>query len=75
MITEGGPALVVEIVQQRDDTPSLFVLAELPGVPADGRFHGQRVLQETVALGVFGQQGPGVLAGQRHGLRHKIPMM
>ena len=63
-----GPALVVEVVQQRDDAPVLLVLADQPGVAAHGRLDGQHVLPQAFALGVFLHQRERVGAGQRHGL-------
>ena len=42
-------ALVVEVVQQRDRSPRLFVFTELPRVAPDGGFHGQRVLPQALA--------------------------
>ena len=42
--------LVVEIVEQRHDTPLFFVLAERTCVPAHGGVDRQRVLAQAVAL-------------------------
>ena len=62
MIAERRPPLVVEVVEQRRDAPALLVLAELPRVAAHRGLDGQRVLQQAVALGVLGQQRPGVVS-------------
>ena len=62
MVLEARPPLVVEVVQERNDAPARLVLAKLPRVAAHGRLHRQRVLQETLALGVLREQLPGVVA-------------
>src|SRR5262249_42025088 len=58
MVAERRPALVVEVVQEGGHAPLVFVPAELPRVAAHGRLHGQRVLEQTVALRVLRQEGP-----------------
>src|SRR5437667_2385142 len=67
MITERRPALVVEIMKQRDDAPSLFILAELLRVAAYCGLDGERVLQETLAFGVLGEQMPSLVSSRSHG--------
>src|SRR5581483_8190051 len=62
VIAERRPAFVVEVVEQRRDAPFLFVLAELARVAADRRLHGERVLQQALALRVLVQQRPGIVA-------------
>src|SRR5437899_2551882 len=58
--------LVVEVVQQRRDTPELLLLAELPRVPRCRGLHGERMAQERLALRVAGQCVPGLFAGRVH---------
>ena len=60
VIAKRRVALVVEIVQQRDDAPRVFVLAEGARVAAHRGLDRQGVLQETLALRVFVQELPGV---------------
>src|SRR5438477_10398927 len=58
-----GPTLVVEIVQQRRDSPRLFVGASFAGVGADAGFYCQHVFAQRFGLRVFAYQFPGVFAG------------
>ena len=53
-----GPALVVEIVQQRGEAPKLLVGGGLAGVSAHASFDGERVLAQIFVGGVFAEQGP-----------------
>ena len=62
MVLLVGIALVVEVVQQRDDAPVVFVLAELPRVAAHRGFDRQHVLPQALALRVLGHQRPGVVS-------------
>ena len=62
MIGRRRIALVVEVVEQRDDAPLLLVLAERARVAADGGLDGERVLAQALALGPLGQQRPGRVA-------------
>ncbi len=66
-----GPALVIKIMEQRSDTPNLFVRAGLPRVGAHARFHGQHVLAQAFRLRVFAQEFPGVFACGHAALRIK----
>ena len=68
MVLLVGPALVVEVVQQRDDAPVLFVLAEQPRVAAHRGFDRQHVLAQALALRVLGHQRPGRLSRHRHSI-------
>jgi hypothetical protein len=52
--------LVVEIVQEPDHTPGLGILAELPGVATHRGLDGQHVGAQVGALGVLGDETPGV---------------
>src|SRR5262249_8732838 len=71
VLVERRMHLVVEVVQERGDRPELLVLAEAPRVGADGGLDGERVAQERLALRVFRESLPGLLAGRlrRHGAR------
>ena len=53
---------------------AVFVLAERAGVAAHRGLDRQRVLQQAVALGVLGQQRPGVVAIQVHRFRQTVMM-
>jgi hypothetical protein len=55
-------ALVVEVVQQRDGAPVVFVLAELPRIAAHGRFDAEHVFPEALALRVLGYERPGLVS-------------
>ena len=46
MLVERGVDLVVEVVEERRAAPQLLVLAEVAGVPAGRRLHGQRVTEQ-----------------------------
>ena len=67
MVFRARPSFVVEVVQQRDNAPAVLVLAEPAGIAAHRGFDRQRVLPQTVALRVLGQQRPRVVA------IHRIP--
>ncbi len=67
MVAQRRVPLVVEVVEQRDDAPLLFVGALLPGIAAHRRLDGQRVLAQALALGPLGQQLPCRLSRQGHG--------
>jgi hypothetical protein len=58
--------LVIEIVDERDKPPRVFVLAVQPRVAAHGRFDRQQVLSQTLALHMLGDECPGAIACQ-HG--------
>ena len=60
MVLRIGIALVVEVVQQRDGAPVVFVLAELPRVAAHRGLDAEHVLPQALALRVLGHQRPGV---------------
>src|SRR5207247_10068075 len=60
-----GPALVIEIVQQRRGAPERFIGALFAGISAHAGFHGQRVLAQTFRLRVLAQEIPGILT-RRH---------
>ena len=70
MVRRVGPALVVEVVEQRDDAPVLLVLAPQPRVAAHRGLDRQRVLPQALALRVFRQQRPGGVARQ-----HRPPIL
>src|SRR5579863_1827672 len=56
------PALVVKIVEQRRHSPQFLVPAEFAGVGANAGLDGQRMLAQALALGVFTQQLPRIVA-------------
>ena len=51
MVFQRGPAVVVEIVDEADDRPFFFVLAELAGVGAHAGLDGERVFTQIFRLG------------------------
>src|SRR5439155_1360455 len=51
MFVERRMDLVVEVVQQRDDTPAILVLAEMARVPADGRLDVETMMELVADLG------------------------
>src|SRR3954471_15087991 len=59
-------SLIVEIVQQADDTPVSFVGSEMPGVATQRGFDRKRVLAQAVARGPFRQQRPRLVVVQGH---------
>ena len=78
MIAERRIALVVEVVEQRDDAPLLFVLAELPRVAAHRGFDRERMLAQALALRPLSQELPGgvardaVMAAQGYRVRFEV---
>src|SRR5204862_47859 len=66
MLVERRVHLVVEVVQERSDSPELFVLAELPRIRGHGCLDGERVPQQRLALGVAGERLPGTFASRLH---------
>ena len=52
--------LPIEIVQQRRDGPLRLVLAELPGVRRDARFHRESVFAESLRFGELAEYVPGL---------------
>ena len=66
MIAERRVPLVIEVVEQGDDAPLLFVGALLARVAAHRGFDRQRVLAQALALGPFGQQLPGGFTRKGH---------
>ena len=61
-----GKSLVVEVVQQADDSPRLLVRALLPGHRAHGDLDGVHVSPEGLGSGVLVNEGEGGLATE-HG--------
>ena len=57
-----GPALVVEVVQQRGEAPQIFISAGLSRVSAHAGFYRQRVLAQIFVLRVFAEQSPSVIS-------------
>lgn len=66
MVLEAGPAVVVEVVQQSDDIPQIFVVgraaALLAGAGAHAGFDGQRVLAQAFRLGELSEEFPRLLS-------------
>jgi hypothetical protein len=62
----GWVTLVVKVVQQADDPPHLFVLAEIAGIGPHSRLYSQSVLDQIWVLGELGQELPSLLAGHVH---------
>ncbi len=62
-----GPALIVEVVEERGQAPGVFVGSILAGVSADTRFDGEHVLAEAFGLGEFADDLPGVFARGHRG--------
>jgi hypothetical protein len=54
--------LVVEVVEERRDSPELLVLAELARIGANGGLDCEGVAEQRLALRVAGQRLPGLLA-------------
>ena len=57
-----GPALVIEVVEERGEAPGVFVGAVLTGIGANAGFDGEHVLAEAFGLGEFADDVPGVFA-------------
>ncbi len=57
-----GPALVIEVVEERGEAPGIFISALLPGVGPHASFDGQHVFSEAFGLGEFANDFPGVFA-------------
>ena len=55
MVGRIGPALIIEVMEQPDGPPFLFVLTKLAGIRAASRFDREHVLDEAFAVGVFTQ--------------------
>src|SRR5687767_10176209 len=66
VVAQVGPALVIEIMEQRGNAPRRLVFAELTRIAANGRLNRQRVFAQAVALGVLRQQGPRRFARNGH---------
>src|SRR5262245_43269262 len=56
---------VIEIVQQCDEAPGVFVFTELSRVTAHRRFDREGVLPKALALSPFGEQCPRSVACQQ----------
>src|SRR5271169_6216581 len=56
MVGRLRPALIIEVVNQAEDAPSLDVFSEPGGVMAHRGFDGQGVFQQGFGLGVFPQE-------------------
>src|SRR6202030_3800184 len=61
-----GPALVVEIVQQRGQSPEFLIGPGCPGISAHTGLNGQGMFAQTSVLGEFAEQGPSLISGWRH---------
>src|SRR5262249_38493899 len=67
VLVERGVDLVVEVVEERSDTPQLLVAAEARRVRGCRRLHRERVTEQGLALCVARQCVPGLLGGRSHG--------
>src|ERR1039457_450303 len=56
--------LPIEIVEQGGDAPLELVLAQLPGVGDDAGLDGERVLAQSLGLGEFADDIPGLFTSQ-----------
>jgi len=67
MLFGGGPAFVVEVVDESDDAPEIFGFGGSVGVfartGAHAGLHGERVLAQALGLGELGEELPGLVAG------------
>src|SRR5580704_8397054 len=54
-----GPALIVEVVQQRGRAPQLLICAQFAGVGSHASLHRERVFAKAFTLRVLAQQAPG----------------
>ena len=75
MIRLIGPALVVEVVQQRHHAPVVLVLTPEPRVAAHRGFDREHVLPQALALRMLGDQRPRLIPRQHrahdpHSLHH-----
>src|ERR1700730_2945888 len=61
-----GPALVVEIVQQRGQSPEFLIGSGFPGISAHTGLNGQGMFAQAFVLGEFAEQGPSLISGWRH---------
>ena len=50
-----GPALVIEIVQERGEAPEIFIGGGFAGVGAHAGFYGESVLAQILIGGVFAE--------------------
>jgi len=57
-----GPALVIEIMEQRRDAPNLLIGGLLARVGANAGFDGKHVLAQALRFSEFAQQLPGIVA-------------
>ena len=62
MVLAIGILLVVEVVDERDEAPRVFVLAPHPRVAAHRGLDGQQMLAQALALHVLGHERPRALA-------------
>src|SRR5438105_365190 len=62
MLVERGVNFPIEIVEKRGDRPLMFVPSELLRIRRHTRLHRQCVLPQSVRLGVFAKQIPGLFS-------------
>ena len=70
MLVEGGVALVIEVVQQRDVAPGRLVLTKLAGVRPHRGLDRQRMPAQRLALRPFAEQRPGCISIVYDVVRH-----
>ena len=66
-----GEFLVVKIVEQRSESPKVFVGARFFGVSANAGFDGEHVFAQGFGLREFADKLPGVFAGRQSVVRHR----
>jgi len=59
-------AVVVEVVQQADDAPEVFIAAHPTRIPPHAGFHRERMLDQVWCLGPLVEQDPGFFACRDH---------
>lgn len=62
-----GPALVVEVMEERGESPTLLILALLAGVGTDAGFDSKHMLAEGLGLSVLAEQFPGIVTCRHAG--------
>ena len=67
-----GKFLVVEVVEQRGESPKVFIGARFFGVGANAGFDGEHVFAQRFGLREFADEFPGVFAGRQSDVRHRL---
>ena len=64
-----GKFLVVEVVEQRGESPKVFIGARFFGVGANAGFDGEHMFAQAFGLRVFAEKIPGIVARRHEDLR------